>query len=56
MNKVCNDNYDPRYAHVTEDDIIAMDSIYGRHVSLKDGIQQPELVAPRARVGVELSS
>uniref|UniRef100_A0A914E131 NR LBD domain-containing protein n=1 Tax=Acrobeloides nanus TaxID=290746 RepID=A0A914E131_9BILA len=32
MNKVCNDNYDPRYAHVTEDAIIEMDSIYGRHL------------------------
>ncbi len=47
---MCEDNYDPRYANVTEDEIIEMDKAYGRHISLEDGLRNPELVAPRTRV------
>ena len=50
VSKICEDNYDPRYANVTEDEIIEMDKAYGRHISLEDGLRNPELVAPRTRV------
>lgn len=48
--RICEDNYDQRYAFVTEEDVIYMDKIYGRDVSLADGIRRPELVAPRTKV------
>uniref|UniRef100_A0A914DI87 NR LBD domain-containing protein n=1 Tax=Acrobeloides nanus TaxID=290746 RepID=A0A914DI87_9BILA len=47
--KLVDDNYDSRYALVTEEDIIVMDQQYGRNVSLEDGIKRPELVAPRTK-------
>uniref|UniRef100_A0A914D2U9 NR LBD domain-containing protein n=1 Tax=Acrobeloides nanus TaxID=290746 RepID=A0A914D2U9_9BILA len=50
VSKICEDNYDPCYANVTEDEIIEMDKAYGRHISLEDGLRNPELVAPRTRI------
>jgi hypothetical protein len=50
LNNICNDNFDPKYGYVTEEDIIEMDKKYGRDVPLEEGIQYPERVAPRTRV------
>jgi len=48
--QIVEDTYDPRYFNVTKNDIIEMDSLYGRDVSLADGLRNPELVAPRTKV------
>lgn len=50
MNKVCNDNYDPRYSHVTEEDMVELDRLCGRDVPLEEAIQNPELIARRIKV------
>uniref|UniRef100_A0A914EIU4 aralkylamine N-acetyltransferase n=1 Tax=Acrobeloides nanus TaxID=290746 RepID=A0A914EIU4_9BILA len=49
MNKVCNDHVDPRYEHITYEDMIELDKIIGRHISLEEGIQHPEYVCPRTK-------
>lgn len=50
MNKVCYDNYDLRYADVTHADMVKLDGMYGRDISLEDGLQHPEKVSPRTKV------
>jgi hypothetical protein len=52
MNKVCNDHVDPRYEHITYEDMVELDKIIGRHISLEEGIQHPEYVCPRTKVNL----
>lgn len=50
VRRICDDTFDPKYEHVTVDDVIELDKIYGRHISLADGLRNPELVCPRTKV------
>jgi hypothetical protein len=54
MNRLCYDRYDPRYEHVTWEDLKVLDTSYGRHISLEEGLQQPELVSPRTKVKFQI--
>uniref|UniRef100_A0A914EIS9 NR LBD domain-containing protein n=1 Tax=Acrobeloides nanus TaxID=290746 RepID=A0A914EIS9_9BILA len=49
MSRICNDNFDPNYEHVTLEDTIKLDKIYGRTISLEEGLQFPDRVAPRIK-------
>ncbi|TMS35519.1 hypothetical protein L596_002908 [Steinernema carpocapsae] len=41
--------YDPRYDKVTKADMVTFNSMYGRHLSLEEGLQRPDLVCPRTK-------
>ena len=50
MNKVCHDNFDPRFENVTFEETVELNKIFGRHISLEEGLQHPEYVCPRTKV------
>ena len=52
MNRICNDNFDPNYEHITLEDTIKLDKIYGRNISLEEGLHFPDRVAPRIKVWI----
>ncbi|KAK0395816.1 hypothetical protein QR680_001443 [Steinernema hermaphroditum] len=41
--------YDPAFDNITVADVEKLNDMYGRHVSLEEGLQKPDLVCPRTK-------
>ena len=52
MIRICNDNFDLNYEHITLKYTIKNDKINWITISLEEGVQFPDRVAPRIKVSI----